>query len=135
MGYRQSLVRWDVTIGPHHLGVADGFTGGTGGTDSGTYRRATGEVALGGNKTRENATARYLCDEAFWAVWPDLDRNRGSYEVTAVGTPVSDDGTPFATGSVTMKGRLVEVPIPQGDFGSNEANAIELGLQLDAERA
>jgi hypothetical protein len=133
--YRQSLVKADVTIGPHHLGIADSWGGGSGGADTGTYRRASGEVALGGNKTRENGTVRFLCDEAFWAVWPDLDRNRGEYPARVVLTPTGDDGTPFASGSITLVGRLVDVPTPQGDYSSNEANSIELGLQLDAERA
>ena len=135
MPYRQSLVRADVTVGPHHLGIADAWSGGAGGADTGTYRRAGGEVALGGNKTRENGTARFLCDEAFWAVWPNLDTGRGSMPATVVITPMSDDGTPFASGSITLRGRLIDVPVPQGDFGSNEGNAIELGFQLDADRA
>lgn len=135
MPYRQSLVRADITAGPHHLGIADKWDGGDGDSDIGTYQRASGEVTLGGPKTRDDATATYLCDEAFWAVWPALDRGRGSLRSSMVLTPVGDDGTPFASGSVTLTGTLKTVPTPSGDFSSNEGNAIALVFKMDAERA
>lgn len=135
MPYRQSLVRADVTVGTHHLGIADKWDGGEGDADIGTYQRASGPVTLGGPKTRGDGTATFLVDEAFWAVWPDLDRGRGSLRATIVLVPIGDDGTPFATGPVTLTGTLKTVPTPQGDFSSNDGNAVALVFSLDAERA
>lgn len=135
MPYRQSLIRADITIGPHHLGIADRWEGADGGAELGTYDAARGRLQLGGHKTREDGTATFLCDEAFWAVWPALDRGRGSLRIRVVLVPTGDDGTPYASGPVTLTGVLQTVPTPQGDFSSNEGNAIALVFGMDAERA
>lgn len=141
MPYRQSLVRADVTVGvgpsqtPIHIGIADKWDGGDGDSDIGSYMRASGEQTLGGPKTRDDATATFLVDEAFWAIWPELDRGRGSLRASISLVPTGDDGTPFATGPVTLNGTLKTVPTPQGDFSSNEGNAVGLVFKMDADRA
>jgi hypothetical protein len=117
------------------LGIADKWEGGDGDSDIATYDSSAGRIILGGNQTREDGTATYLVTEAFWEHWLHLDRYRGKLPCTVTLVPVGDDDTPFAGGAATFTGYVKTVPMPRGDFGSNEGNAVGIVLALDAERA
>lgn len=135
MPYRQSQWRTDVTIGPYPLGLADKWAGGGSDSDTSTYPRASGDVQLGGKKTREDGTATYLYDEAMHAVYKAIDRGAGNLGAVIVRTPLGDDGTPYAGGAFTLKGKVKGVSMPEGDYGSNDGAEVEITFTLDADLA
>jgi hypothetical protein len=131
MPYRQSQWRTDVVVGGFHLGLADKWDGGDKSADTTTYPRASGDVALGGKATRADGTATYLYDEQLHAIFKALDSGVGSLNARITRTPTGDDGTPFPGGAFTLTGHLKAVPMPAGDYGSNDGATVDLQFALD----
>lgn len=136
MPYRQSQWRTDITVGGNiHLGLADKWAGGNADSDTGDYPRASGRVPLGGQKTRDEGTATYLCDEQLYAVFKQIDEGAGDMPAVITRTPVGDDGTPFAGGALTLKGKVKGVSMPDGDYGSSDGAEVEISFYLEAQLA
>lgn len=136
MPYRQSLWRTQITVGAsgreYNLGVADRWSGAGAGSDGSSYARANGDVALGGRKSREEGTARYLYDERLHAMFKALDAGVGTFRAVVTRSPLADDGTPFIGGGFTMTGILTGVSQPDTDYSSNDGAEVELTFTLDA---
>lgn len=135
MPYTEAKVRTNITVGPtgveHDLGLADRWEGAGASAESNLYQSALGPVNLGGTKTREQGTARYLGREAVWARFRELDDNAGRWKVRVTRTPHDDDGTEFPVGQFTMTGTLDGVSAPNTDYSSNNAGEIVLTFGLD----
>lgn len=131
MPSRQSLWSTDITVGGIHLGLADKWDGGESTVTSGVYWRATGKKSLGGVPDRNDGTATYLYDEKLHASFRALNDGNGNLDAIIIRTPLNDDGTPFAGGGFTMTGVLQEVPMPSGDYSSNDGADVALVFQLD----
>lgn len=135
MPYRQSQWRTDVTVGQIALGLADKWSGGESDSDGTVYPRASGDVQLGGKKTRSDGTATFLYDEVLHNVYKQIDQGAGVMACTIVRTPVGDDGTPFPGGALTLKGKVKGLSMPEGDYGSNDGAEVEITFTLDADLA
>lgn len=132
MPYRQSQWHTYINVGGFDLGRADKWSGGEKTSDNGTYPRADGDTDLGGRASRGDGTATYLYDEKLHAVFKQLDSGVGSLRAVITRVPVGDDGTPFAGGGFTLRGKLKEVPMPDGDYSSNDGAEVELQFSLEA---
>lgn len=136
MPYRQSNWRTQVSVGPTgreiNLGLTDRFSGGNKTSDTTSYERASGSVALGGRPSREDATATWLYDEAMHAIYKTIDAGVGVYKCVIIRTPEADDGTPYPGGALTFTGSVTGLSMPDTDYSSNDGAEVEITFNLDA---
>lgn len=136
--YTQANVRYDITVGGVHLGIADSFDGGNKTADVKVYQRANGNKVLTGPPTRDTGKATYLYDEPFHAIYQQLDASVGKGNKKAViGRAIyGDDGTPFAGKALPpLTGILTSLGNPPSDPKSADAAEVDLEFTLDTEAA
>lgn len=143
MANRKSLLRRQIQVLVRsgqwiNVGIADKYTGGDlkveGGED---YPRGDGTtVPMGGDQSREDATATFLQDAYFWSIQPELEEVAGEpNNVRVVCTPLNGRRTPLVGGrTYTLTGGLMGVGEPEGGGGENGAAEVPLMLSLNTKK-
>lgn len=138
MAYTQASVRYDITVGDVHLGIADKWDGGAKAAEAKVYQRANGVKVLVGLPSRESGKATYLYTEDFHAVYQQLDAavGKGSRRAVIGRAVYADDGTPFAGAALPpLTGILTNLGNPPSDPKSADAAEVDLEFFLDTEAA
>jgi hypothetical protein len=138
MPYTKASIRYDITVGGVHLGVADAFDGGNKTAEITVYPRASGNKVLTALPKRDTGKATYLYTEEFHAIYQQLDAavGKGNKKAVIGRAAYGDDGTPFAgAGLPPLTGIITNLGNPPSDPKSADPAEVEIEFALDTEAA